>query len=197
MIGFEIVSCEALGAALIWRLRGGAFATLSGVNIGTSATRIAAALLMALIFYVATRSYWGFGLAPCLFAGMSVAGWGPFQGMGLEQDPGYVPEKSWLRWLPEQLGLKPGTFFHDFVGMAEAGAVCVLPSALFVAWLNGWSLAAFLLVIFAGLGFSVAYTLAKLIPFPTIPRFAEGQAWGEVLAGALLGAALGFSLLHL
>jgi hypothetical protein len=198
IVHFDImILLTGLAFGLLWRLRGGAFATLTGLNVGTQATRIASAVLMAGFLYLLTRHWIVLGFAPCLFVGWILGGWGPFQGMGLEADPGFVPEKSWLRWLPEQLGLKPGTVFHDLVGMAEAGVIAMAPSGLFVAYLTHWTGLYWLLVVFAGIGFAPCYLAARLLPFPTIPKFAQGQAWGEVLTGVLVGAALGYSLLHL
>lgn len=192
-----LILLTALAFGLLWRLRGGAFATLAGVTIGTQTTRIASAALMAGCLCLLTRHWIVLGFAPCFFAGWIAGGWGPFQGMGLEADAAFVPERSWLRWLPEQLGLKAGTVFHDLVGMAEAGVIAMAPSALFVGYLAHWIGMEWLLVVFAGIGFAPCYLAARLIAFPTIPKFAQGQSWGEILTGALVGAVLGFSLLHL
>ena len=163
---------------------------MCGVHVGTQATR---ALCLGAIAWALFCVAWPlhsampaffFGLIfAALFLGVAVAGWAPFQGMGLP--PVAVPEQSWLRWLPLQLRLKVDTFWHDLVGMAEAGLVCMLPCFLVGFWFghHAW------LLLLTGIGFAPAYALARL-SFPTIPNFASGQSWGEVFAGALVGAGL-------
>ena len=170
-------------SSVLWRLGGGAFTTLTGVVLGTDMARMFR-VAIATLFVITLPPFWFvFGWA-ALFLGLIIGGWAPFQEMGLQ--PINMPEPSWLRWLPEQLGLKIGTLAHDFVGMAEAGFFVMLPLALLLAAHREFGGAAVMLA--AGLGFAPAYLLARL-NFPTIPNFAEGQGWGEVFAGALVGAA--------
>jgi hypothetical protein len=177
--------CLVLCVAFVWRLRGGALATLLGVKVGTDATRALCAALIALPF-AAPNSLpvlLPAGLYIALFVGEMIAGWAPFQEMGLI--PANMPEQSWLRWLPLHLGLKIDTFWHDFVGMAEAGVFFMLPMFIVGLWCghHAW------LLLLAGLGFAPAYAAARL-NLPAIPKFAEGQSWGEVFAGAIVGAGL-------
>lgn len=129
-------------------------------------------------------------LAPTIVGGLMLTGWGPFQGMGLEDVPGYKPEASWLRWPPHEIGLRDGSIGMDVMGMAEAGFLCMSLSALVVAWLTWPPSVTPLAVVGAGVLFPIPYLIARFVPLPRIPRFASGQAWGEV------GAALAFSLLH-
>jgi hypothetical protein len=175
--------------ALLWRLGGGAFTTLTGIELGTDTARLFR-IAPALIYVIAFCSPWTLLAPAALLVGLMISGWGPFQGMGLPSPN--MPEQSWLRWLPERFGLKIGTLGHDFVGMAEAGMVCMWPLALLVFFPLGFASAAILIV--AGLGFAPCYLLARR-GFPTIPHFAEGQSWGEVFTGALIGAALVLSIL--
>lgn len=182
--------------AILWRLGGGAFTTLTGVELTTDEARLFRAFAGSLAVFSFTPPfsahayiYMTIWLAPAaLYIGVMISGWGPFQGMGLPS-PG-MPEQSWMRWLPEQLGLKVGTLAHDLVGMAEAGTVCMAPIAVLLGFLIGFKASAIMLG--AGVGFAPCYLLARL-NFPTIPNFAEGQSWGEVFAGALIGAALGMA----
>lgn len=175
--------------AICWRLRGGAFTTITGLNPGTDGARLFGILPFLGLEYLANWHVAATG-AILLFLGIITTGWGPFQGMGTVTAN---PEPSWLRWLPTHLGLKENTLAHDFIGMAEAGLLCVLPLALGTAFLS-WQ--ASILVCIGGLSFSLAYLLARL-PLPTIPRFAEAQAWGEVFVGAILGGTISWCFMSL
>jgi hypothetical protein len=175
--------------ALLWRLGGGAFTTLTGIELGTDTARLFR-IAPTVIYVIAFYSPWTL-LAPiALFAGLTIGGWGPFQGMGLPSPS--MPEQSWLRWLPERMGFKTGTLAHDFIGMVEAGILCMAPLALVVGFTQGF--VAYAILISAGAGFAPCYLLARR-GFPSIPNFAEGQSWGEVFTGALIGAALVLSIL--
>jgi len=171
----------ALLAAVLWRLGGGGFTSLTGLSFGTDAARAIRAAI-GLIFCL-PYGWYGLVAVPALFLGVCIAGWAPFQGMG--QLPASAPEQSWKRWLPELLGLPVSTLAHDFIGMSECGVICMVPVATVLAILAGPPLAAIILA--SGLLFAPAYLLARL-PWPTIPRFATGQEWGEVFTGAMLGA---------
>jgi len=173
-----------LAGALMWRLGGGDFTTLTGLNFGTDPAPL---LRGALAGVLAIKFGWQVGLAAigALFLGVCIGGWGPFQGMGLPAP--YSPEASRLRWLPERMGFAVGTVAHDFIGMAEAGALCMTPLAALLAWRADWAAVAILFG--GGLLCAPSYLLARTIPW-YVPKFAQGQAWGEVFAGAVVGAAL-------
>lgn len=178
-----LVAGTVILCGVVWRLRGGAFTALTGLNPGTDGARALAAVLIPLmVSYDAGRPELLI-LALPLFVGLMLSGWGPFQGMGLPAAG--VPESSWLRWLPLILRLPKGTFWHDFAGMAQAGAVCMCFTYLFALRLghHAWAL------LIAGVMFAPAYALARL-NFPAIKNFAAGQSWGEVFAGAAVGAGL-------
>jgi hypothetical protein len=173
-------------SALLWRLGGGAFTTLTGLNFGTDSARVLRSTI-ALIFPIFFGWYALLAL-PALFAGICLAGWGAFQGMGTET--GIVLESSWKRALPNAFGLRAGTFWHDFVGMLLCGALCVLPLTIVLGGLAMTGRNTFpsaMIVWLAGFGFAPCYALARLVPWG-IPKFAGRQEWGEVLTGAMLGA---------
>jgi hypothetical protein len=176
-------------AGIVWRLRGGAFTTLTGIDPGTDGARLGCAVLMGAPLALLHADWRALLLIPAIFIGLLMAGWGPFQGMGTEDVPGYAPEKSWLRWLPDRLGLAPGSYWHDWVGMTQAGVVCVAPSAIVVAWVAHWTTMPPLMVLVCGAAFGEAYTIARA-PLPSIPKFVTGQSWGEVFAGMLFGASI-------
>jgi hypothetical protein len=181
-----------LFSALMWRMRGGAFTTLTGLRLGTDAARIFGCVPAMVFGWVMLPVSGWISFAPlAVFLGLLTTGWAPFQEMGLQ--PVNMPEASWMRWLPEHLGFKIGTVGHDFIGMMQAGFVCLAPLAMLMEFTVG-PYAVFVLDA-AGLGFAPCYLLARL-NFPTVKNFAEGQSWGEVFVGALIGAALMLIMHH-
>lgn len=169
-----------------WRLRGGAFTAITGINPGTDGARAIGAVMIGVPLAALSRDWRVLTLVPAIFAGLAATGWGPFQGMGEEGRPGYKPEKSWMRWLPQHVGLRAGHIGEDYLGLLQAGFLCTLPAALVSAWW-GTPLAPVMLAA-SGAMFPAAYVVA-LIDLPVIPRFAREQSWGEVGAGMLLMAA--------
>ena len=184
-----------LFSAVMWRLRGGAFTTLTGVRLGTDQARIFGCVPAMVFAEVMAQNLGVSGwvrLGPlAVFAGLVEGGWAPFQEMALM--PADMPEASWMRWLPERLGFKIGTLGHDFIGMMLAGYVCMAPLAMLVLLTAG--LYGCVVLLLAGLGFAPCYLLARL-NFPAVKNFAEGQSWGEVFVGALIGAALMLIMYH-
>lgn len=172
-----------------WRERGGAFTQATGINPGTDGARLGCGVLSAGVLYLASHQWQAGLLAVSELVGLMLTGWGPFQGMGLEK--GQIPERSWLRWLPLAVGFARETIPHDMLGLAQAGIVCVAPSAVICAWVAHWGWRAPVAVLAAGALFPLAYLIAR-IGLPRVPDFAKGQAWGEVGAGMLFGAGLGY-----
>ncbi|HQT62765.1 hypothetical protein [Acidiphilium sp.] len=172
-----------LACAVLMRLRGGAFTTLTRLNPGTDGARGGFSVAVAALFLSPA-------LGVTLFLGLIVTGWGPFQGLGLPSAG--APERSWMRWLPERLGFAPGTIAHDVLGLAQSGVVFLAPTAALLAWLV--SPLAGVTLLGAGPLWPVAYAIPRIVRLPTIPRFASGQAWGECFTGAILGTALILSM---
>lgn len=187
-----ILALFAVWSGVAWRFRGGAFTTLTGINPGTDGARALGAVMIGAPLAGLTHHWLVLTIVPAIVVGLMLTGWGPFQGMGTEP-ASTVPEKSWLRWLPSHLGLPPNHFGQDFVGMGLAGLVCLLPVSVCAVFLGPHPWAGAFVAAVGAVGFPLAYTLA-LVGFPTIPRFATGQSWGEVFAGAILGAALFIAL---
>lgn len=176
-----------LVAAVVWRLGGGALTTLTGFSLGTDFARALRAML-AVIFTV-KFGWLGLLLVPALFGGICVAGWGAFQAMGLNW-LGFAPENSWEALLPRLFKFEAGDFWFDFLGMIQAGLLCMLPVAVVASCITlhpAW------LLLVVGIGFAPCYALARIMPL-RIPKFATGQDWGEVFVGAMLGAVFVWSV---
>jgi len=183
-----IFSAYVLWAAIIWRFRGGAFTTLTGINPGTQGARALCGLALGVPSGGMITPWWHAALvAPAILIGLMICGWEEFQMMGTGGALETEKPNYWPRWLPGALGLKIGTMPYDMVGMAEEGLLCMFPCMLALIF---WYDLRVLWLAAAGFCFSFAYALARVLPMPTIPRFASGQAWGEVFTGALVGAAL-------
>jgi len=98
-----------------------AFATLTGINIGTQWTRAACGLLMTAPLGLLI-GLWCVPMGLAIWAGLALTGWEEFQQMGTES-VALLTEKPqyWMRWLPWSLGLRPGQVEYDLFGMAQAG----------------------------------------------------------------------------
>lgn len=168
--------------AILWRLGGGAFTTITNINLGTDPARGLRALSVAILFMVIP--WWICLIAMLLmFAGICVAGWGPFQGMGTYKGP---IERSWENWLPEKLGLTPNTVAYDYVGITLSGFLCMFPVSLLLAIVVDLH---FYLLSIEALLFGPSYLLATKIKW-SVPKFATGQEWGEVFVGLTWGIVL-------
>ena len=179
-------------AGIVWRMRGGAFTTLTGIDPGTQGARALAALALSLPLVTIASPVWlAFLVAPGILFGLMLSGWEEFQGMGTEtgylltEKPGY-----WPRRLPSMLGLQVGTFPYDVMGMMQVGVLCMLPSILLLA---NWCRERVLFLVVAGLLFGPAYLMARFL-HPDAGKFAKGQEWGETFTGMIVGAALFYVL---
>lgn len=174
--------------AIWWRFRGGAFTTITGIDPGTNGMRaFACAMIAGPLFFVYPHYLTILTLWVCLTVGLMLTGWEEFQMMGLGGPLETEKPTFWMRKLPNLLGLTVGTVVYDSVGMAEAGIVAMLPAVLGLWYWFHWSSLRLLLV---GSLFFVPYIIARFIPFPKIPDFAQDASWGEVFVGLLVGAGL-------
>jgi hypothetical protein len=116
--------------AALWRLRGGAFQALTGIDLGTQVTRIICAFGIATPLVWLHHDWWLMLLAPALWLGLVSAGWGPFQAM----DAGKFTDKaSAVGWLLDRVGLRVGVSpWRCYIGMAMAGMVCMAPSGMVI-----------------------------------------------------------------
>jgi hypothetical protein len=167
-------------SAVLWRLRGGAFATFLDLNLGTQGTRLLTSFLLGFVFLFLNIHY-GITIMVTIMIGLLISGWPPFQAMG-QPYPG-TPESSWLRWLPTRLGLTIDTVLYDIVGLFEAGLVFIAPTYAALT-LQGFNAS---LLLFMPLVFPLAYYIPTKINLPTITDFVQGQVWGEVFVGFFLG----------
>jgi hypothetical protein len=196
--------------AVLWRLRGGAFTALTGIDPGTQPARIVCVLGIAAPLAWPHHDWWLMLLAPALWLGLVTAGWGPFQAM----DSGKPQDKSsTIGWLldhtptglrisrkPWRLhvtnGFRSGlTPWRCYIGMALAGVVCMAPSGAVIGWdfepIRGVTVA------LGGAGFSPLYLAAYRLHLPyTRGGFIDWTtAWAELFVGALVGALLFVALI--
>ena len=189
MISRIVAPCVAfvLWSAIWWRFRGGAFTTLTGINPGTQGMRAITGVALAAPLALIHGMLW-MTLAPAFLLGLALTGWEEFQMMGsggaLETEkPGY-----WMRRLPGALGLTVGTVSYDIVGMTEALVVSLLPPAVTLCGILVSPIGMFMLMA-APIG-AISYAACRFTHLPAIPKFANGQEWGEVFTGAAIGVVL-------
>lgn len=159
----------AVWGALWWRLRGSseddAWIDLPG---GGQVARIVCAAAIAAPAAL-TDPLLALLLWLALFTGMVAAGWGDAM----------------------DIGRIAGQRMTDAALMAGWGLVAVAPAAALAWWWGG----AWLWLAVAGLAFGPIYALLWWVSdvrgLPAVPRLAAGPTeWGEVVAGAMIGAAL-------
>lgn len=179
-----IMTIAALAAwgAVGWRLRGGAFTALTGVDPGTDGARFLfgslwmAAPCLALDWRAAL-------LIPALFAALLTEGWGGYMALGHETAPPALrlPYDTILRLL----GLSRPGWRRDAAGLLLCGLwLLTLPAA--AVWrLDGpWRAAAALAI---GAWMPAAYWLAYQLRPPLLGKFVDDTTvWGEVFFGAIL-----------
>lgn len=172
-----------LWGAVVWRARGGAFHALTGINIGTQATRLAAGLLMAapLAFW----HPWALLFAPALFVGLLCVGWGPYMGLGHstpDRAQGVVDPILHYGFGDRE------TFWSDWCGLALCGLILMVWSVPIAAV---WHPVTIACVLGAGALLPVAYWAAYRLCLPTLgPLVDDRTVWGECGAGILVAAAL-------
>jgi hypothetical protein len=174
-----IYLAAAIWGGIWWRLRGGAFTALTGIDPGTGGMRAIAAAEMSLPLAIINPRW--LLMIPALWVAWSLAGWGAFQSMGTSP----VDEKNWIARALERIGFR-SPFWNDAVGMAIEGVMVMIWPMLVVAWLappHAW------FVPLSGLMFSPIYLAAQKAPWlPNMGRFARaGSEWAEVGVGAWVG----------
>jgi hypothetical protein len=179
--------------SVLWRLRGGAFTALTGVNPGTQGARVCCSVLVAAPLAWLHQDWWLMFLAPALWLGLVTAGWGPFQAM----DSGKPSDKgSAITWLLDHVGLRAGVSpWRCYIGMAAAGIVCMAPSGAVIGW--DWEPIRGVSVALGGAGFSPLYLAAYRLGLPyTVGGFVDWTtAWAELFVGALVGSLLFVALI--
>jgi hypothetical protein len=157
----ELAVAGIIGAVL-FRVRGGMFAIGWGTQGGRGAWAIGMTLLCG---YLAGWTDWRLALlAPALFIG-TVPGW--WMSLGLGRTAVTARWIDWYAWL------------RDVQVMAARGLWFTIP-ALPVLWWTGhdWWPA------LVGILCPICYQIGWILPFRH-----RGPVWGEVLFGAVLGAA--------
>lgn len=183
---FLLLIPAAIWGGLWWRFRGGAFTAMTGINPGTGGMRAIAAVAMAAPL-VAFGWWWAL-MAPALFIGWCLAGWGAFQGMGHET---FVELKNPVaRVLSRDRAFVANYRTIDLLGMALEGMYCLLVPTMAAVWASPTALSS--LMGLTGMLFAPAYYAAQWWKgWPKLGHFAQpGSEWGEVLVGMIVGMAI-------
>ena len=178
----------AAWCAVVWRARGGAFAAVTGIDLGTQPTRIACGMLIAAPLAWFGRDAWLLGLAPALFLGLVAVGWAAFMAYGA--DGNVHVAGSPFDWLARVLRIPTASAWTDAVGWLQIGPACLAPSAALLAALRlGWWWLAVPAVGFAGV--YAACDAAGARGWLRYRRALDTpEAWAELVMGAVIGAAL-------
>ncbi len=159
-----------LVGALAWRVRGAAFGSVIFATIRSGvAVRAVAAVAMSAIPAL-LYGPWALTLAPALFLGMSLAGWGD----------------------DFDIGRNGGRQAEEAARMSCWGLITVAPAAVALLWLGAsiWP------ILLAGIMFGPVYAAAwHFRPhLPAVPRFAAGPTeWAEVVCGGMIAAGIIFA----
>ena len=181
-----IVAALALWGAIVWRVRGGAFAAATGINIGTQATRAACGLLLALPLAFLAHDWWLLLIAPAVLVGLLAVGWGPFMAYGL--DGNAHVRTSPFDALPRVLGIPKASAWTDAVAWVQIGPACLALVAAVLAWRGDvwWWLG------LPALAFAPVYAACDAARhwLPSWRVIDTSEAWAEFVMGAVIGAAL-------
>ena len=185
-----IAAIAALWGALVWRARGGGFAELTGIDVGTQATRALCGLLLAAPLAWLARDWWLLGVAPDILIGLIVSGWAAFMAFALD-DNAHV-RASPFDWLPRELGVPQASRWTDALAFLEIGPACLALTAALLWWRGyawGWIGAPML-------AFAPVYYVANVARnwLPKWPALRTQQCWAELAMGAIIGAALALAI---
>lgn len=189
-IALAVAYC--LFCSFVWRLRGGAWATLLNIHMGTTVTRLVSAALISLPLALWTGNLILIPLITVgLWLGLVMAGYGPYMGMG---DHAITPAPTWINFFPRLFGFEPYSIKWDFAGMWFCGLLLSMFVVAGYVWLDHhwWSL---LWIPLSGFGFAGIYLLASKVPdhlWPVWPGFTakEHEVFGELGYGLFVGAML-------
>ena len=190
-----IAGVMALWGAVVWRMRGGAFAAVTGVDIGTNATRAVCGLFLAAPLAWLARDPWLLLVAPAIAVGLMCVGWGPFMAYALDNN-NHV-RASPFDMLPRVLGVPQASRWTDALAWLEMGPLCMAPAALLLWWRGyfWWWLAA-PAAAFAGVYF-VCDAAGERGWLPSWRAIDTPEAWAELAMGALVGAGLALAVLRI
>ena len=174
----------AVWGGIWWRLRGGGFTDMTGIDPGTGGMRAIAAVGMVLPLAFVSWHY--LALMPAFWVAWSLAGWGAFQGMQRV----YSSRPNPVARVLLALGLNGVALC--LVGMASEGIYALVVPSIALDLLHGlpW-------LPLAGVGFAPLYLIAQSVRFPDLGRFAApgpGTEWAEVMVGAWVAVAVVLAL---
>lgn len=171
--------------ALGWRLRGGAFAGLTGINIGTQWTRCVFSLWMILPLALVDLRL--FLLMPALWVALMTTGWGGY--MAVYHDGPNTDPRLGFDWVLRHLHLPPQSLWWNLIGLGLNGLWMLAFPAGILAALMGWDHAGKAEIL--GLWLPFAYYLAVTAKLPLLGKFVDDETvWGEVFVGAILTSGL-------
>ena len=193
MVNPVVFGLSALWGGVVWRMRGGAFAAATGIDLGTQVTRALCGVLLALPLAGAAHDARLLMIAPAIFLGLVCVGWAPFMAYG--QDANRNVQKSPFRVLPRLMGIPRASRWTDAMGWLQIGPVCMAPSAA-VLW---WAHAAWWWLALPAVGFAGVYFACDEAGWrgwlPFCRAIDTPEAWAELCMGGLIGLALGAAVM--
>jgi hypothetical protein len=178
-----------LFGGIIWRIRGGGLKDQFGQSWtlgGTNVTRIlCAAIYSAYIFLVFDHAYSLWYILPLTLAitvAWILAGWGAFQ--SIEIDNSY--EKSPLLLIPNWLGLAPGSFWSDFIGLLQCGIIIGTFPSVVLAIVTHFYWWAAVFIPAEAIFMPCIYALVNKLQIPSFIKFIpKGTPYAEFSMGAI------------
>lgn len=162
-----LAGAGALLGAILFRIRGGLLGDY-GAELGTIVSRLAWAIGLASGGALVAWDWLILLIAPGLFVGC-VIGW-----------PSSI-----------DMGRNEGTWLRDALGMLWRGPLWTVPAGatlVLVGYPHGYWFAA------SGLLCPVCYELGWRVPY-SAKWAVDGSAWGEIIFGATIGAALAITVI--
>jgi hypothetical protein len=184
----------ALWGGIGWRLRGGAFTDMSGIDPGTQGARVLfGGLWFAAPMLWLTSDLRALVLVPALFLALVAEGWAGYD--AVYHEPPGTRRRGGFDWILDHLGLQP-SLWRNLIGLGLCGIWLAVLPALVCAWIVGiahWQLT--LILLWLGPWMAFAYWLTASVRLPHIPHFAVAPTeWAEFLVGAALLPLLYFSV---